>query len=401
MSLNRMQIRLAPGRDGSAREGHPWVLHRAIAGNQPLPDDGAIVNVAAADGSMLGVASYSSKGDIALRFFNIDHSDIDSFDLSEDYLVDYFKKLSSYKEGLIEQDTDSYRLVNGEADGFPGLLIDRYSNLLNIQIYTKAADNLRTTIVAALKSAFDEAIIAENSNSPDRAAEGLGPVTGLISENAPKTIIAKEGSQLFTIDPLNIIETSPKLYLRDSRSAILEYGKGKSVLNIYSHCGASSIALALAGAASSVNIDNSSLSLDAFRENISVNGLKQSDHETINSNIIEALEKITIEKASFDIVILNPPAIIERRADMGMGSRNYHRLNSLALGLTKNDGMIISSSISPMLEEDQFRSILVNASKDPKKRLRVIKRISQPIDFTMRPTFPEGINLKCWHLGIG
>lgn len=400
MSVPLGTVRLAPGRDASARDGHPWVFSRALAGNQPLPEDGAVVRVVAADGSPLGTAGYSARSEMALRFFASTSSGDGEVDLSVDGLAARFTALAAAKEALVGPGTDAYRLVHGEGDHLPGLIVDRYGATFVLQISTATMDRLRSAVVTALRDAFSPAAIVERSTSSARGAEGLSDVAGLVLGELPDPLTIREGESRLVVDALGGQKTGFFLDQRDTRAALARHAAGRTLLNVCCYSGAFTVAAAKAGLVASTNVDSSAPALDLLRQNLTLNGLPQSAHETVTEDVARALKSLRDRGRSYDLLVVDPPAFVKRRADLGAGGKAYVKTNAHAMRLAAPGAVLLTCSCSQFVEEDQFRGFLMAAAAEAHRDVTVLQKLHQAPDHTMRVTFPEGTYLKAWLLQV-
>ena len=304
--------------------------------------------------------------------------------------------LAAEKEALVGSDCDAYRLVHGEGDHLPGLVIDRYGSTFVLQISTATIEKLRSAIVTALRDAFQPAAIVERSTSSARAAEGLAEVAGLVLGELPDPLIITERGAKYRIDTLAGQKTGFFLDQREARTALASVSEGRTLLNVCSYTGAFTIVAARAGAVGSTNIDVSGPALDGLRENLALNAIDQRTHETLELDVARALKSLRDQGRTYGLVIVDPPAFVKRRADLGAGGKAYVKTNAHAMRLAAPGASLLSCSCSQFVEDDQFRAFLGAAAAEAHRDLRIVRKIQQAPDHTMRAAFPEGTYLKSW-----
>jgi len=382
-------LNLKRGKEISLKYRHPWVFSGALDSSVEGLENGSLVHVADSEGHIIGTGTFSPESMIAVRVFEFGDATID-----RSWLSDKIKQAYSYR-GLLGYgaDTTGYRLCFSESDSLPGLVIDKYEDVLVLQISTMGMELLKPIIVDVLIKIFSPSAIIEKSDLPVRSEEGLPQNSGILWGELKKPVIFKENGHKFFADPMEGQKTGFFMDQKDLRSAIQNWSKGKTVLNLFSYTGASAV-YALSGGAKSVNnIDSSELALEGCKKNAELNKLKKTSIKTEKADIFAWITR-PIHKPEYDMVILDPPAIIKTRSDIENGKKAYHFLNRAAMRLVNDQGIFVTSSCSHYLSADEFRIMLHRAAVQNNMTLRVIGEYGQSSDHPVALNFPESKYLK-------
>lgn len=369
---------------------HPWIFSGAL---ERRPDDvehGAIINVAGPDGAIIGTGTYSAKSSIAVRLFAFENAVIDT-----DFLkvriqeADAARRLFGFGTGT---DTTGYRVVFGEADGLPGLVVDRYGDVMVIQLSTAGMDRLRESVVDALVEAFAPVAVYERSDIAVRKEEGLHDEVGLRYGKLPDTVTFDEHGMRFTADVKEGQKTGFFLDQKDLRSAVTRYAKDRRVLNLFSYSGATGVAAIKGGATEVVNVDSSAAALAACVGHAEANGITPEKFTTTETDAFQFLSEKDSER--FGMIVLDPPALIKNRKDAEEGKKAYHFLNRAALRLAEDGAIFVTSSCSHYLPEEDLAFILRRASVQAGVELRILETVRQAADHPLSVYFPESAYLK-------
>jgi len=382
-------LTLKQGKDISIKYRHPWVFSGAFESRLDGLKNGELVRVADFEGKILGTGTFSNKSMISVRVFEFGDAVIDRA-----WLKDKIQQAIAYRKLLgYGTETTGYRLCFSEADGLPGLIVDKYDNVLVLQISTLGMEELKPMVVDILKKLLSPTAIVEQSDLPVRREEGLPQSSGILWGKFTEAVTFQENGHKFFADPINGQKTGFFLDQKDLRSAIEHWSKGKTVLNLFSYTGAAAI-YALSGGAKSVkNIDSSEWALEGCETNAKLNKLKKSSLSSEKADIFEWISR-PIHTPEYDMVILDPPAIIKARSDIENGKKAYHFLNRAAMRLVKDGGIFVTSSCSHHLSTDDFRSMLHRAAVQNNMSLRVIGEYGQSADHPVALNFPESKYLK-------
>ncbi len=428
-------LKLKEGKEANVGFRHPWIFSRALADGQKKPEHGALVHVADRQGRIIGTGTYSASSSIAVRVFAFKEAVIDRAWLAAKIADAHQKRvLMGYgprpplEQSLPlekgEKFTTGYRCVFGESDGIPGLVVDRYGDVLVCQIATAGLDALRDDVVAALEETFKPRAIVERSDMPSRREENLEavvrihtPATPPPAEKRPAGSLPLErgGRALGQVeflehgrrcvaDPLHGQKTGFFLDQKDLRDRVAALAQGKTVLNLFSYTGATSFAAFAGGAKSVLNVDGSEEALASLRAQAAAAGLSDEVCATEKADVFQWLANphhLPLAKGesegvagAFDVVVMDPPALIKSMKDAEEGKKAYHFLNRAALKLVKDGGIFITSSCSHFLPEEDLVFLLRRASVQAGVDLQVLEVVRQSPDHPLSVYFPEAAYLK-------
>ncbi|HAU40394.1 MAG: 23S rRNA (cytosine1962-C5)-methyltransferase [Candidatus Peregrinibacteria bacterium GW2011_GWF2_43_17] len=383
-------IILKQGKEATCGLGHPWIFSGAIEKKDDNIEHGEVVLVKACDGVVIGMGAYSGKSMIAVRIFDFKETEID-----EEWFVAKLKSAEAHREFLgygPESDTTGYRLIFGESDGVPGLVLDRYGDVFVLQISTKGMENLKENLVAAIKKVFNPKTIIERSDMSSRQAEGLPEAKSVLFGDEVAEVEFLENGYKFTADLMNGQKTGFFLDQKDLRLEIAKFADKKTIMNLFSYTGATSVYAIKSGAKKIINLDGSEEALAGVDKNAKLNKIPKTRYEKLHADIFQYLSEKNVPE--FDMVILDPPALIKARNGIESGIKAYHFINRAAMRLVKDGGIFVTSSCSHFLSVDDFVKTLKRASRQIGVNLKLIKRVSQSADHPMSIYFPEGGYLK-------
>jgi len=382
-------LRLKKGKEITLKYHHPWVFSGALSSSVEDLTNGCLVYVADSEGIILGTGTFSAESMIAVRVFEFAEAVID-----ENWISAKLQKAAEYREFLdYGKETTGYRLCFSEADSLPGLVVDKYEDMLVIQISTLGMELLKPMVISALKKLFSPKTIIEKSDLPSRKEEGLEQNAELLFGKSGKPVTFKENGYKFNVDPLNGQKTGFFLDQKDLRAALQKWSKGKEVLNLFSYTGAAAVYVLAAGAKSVHNVDSSEWALAEGLKNVELNGLPV---KSITNEKAEIFAWVTrpIHNPEYSMVILDPPAIIKSRSDIENGKKAYHFINRAAMRLVSDQGIFVTSSCSHHLSADDFRMILHRAAIQNNMTLHVLGEYGQSSDHAVALNFPESKYLK-------
>lgn len=386
------RIILHPDRDYSIRRRHPWIFSGAIARIEGQPEPGETVTVHAADGMALGSGAWSPTSQIRVRMWtqNIEEAVDDAFIAGR-----VARAIGARAPLLAHEQTDALRFINGEADGLPGLVVDRYADYLVCQFTTVGAERWKPVILAALGTYWPCTGIFERSDAEVREREGLTPVTGLLAGAEPPARIAiRENGCRFEVDVRAGHKTGFYLDQRDNRALVAPFATGGDVLNAFAYTGGFGIATEMAGASSVVHVDLSAPSLELARSNTRLNVCDAPGTEFIEGNVFEVLRKFRDARRSFDVIVLDPPKFVDAKAHLMAACRGYKDINLLALKLLRPGGVLATFSCSGLVTPELFHKVVSDAAVDANRDVQVLRRLQQASDHPEGLCFPEGLYLK-------
>ena len=384
-------VRLHPKREFSLARRHPWVFSGAIAQVEGAPEKGETVRVVSSDGAVMGVGAYSPESQIRVRMWCFSECEVDAGFIAE--------RLATAIGGrtifLGEDVTNAYRLVNAEADGLPGLIVDRYADWLVCQFTTAGVERWKREIVETLGMLLPCRGIYERSDLDVREYEGLPNTTGVLSGEAPpERIEISEHGCRYWVDVQAGHKTGFYLDQRDNRALVKRYANGRSVLNAFSYTGGFGVAAVTAGASEVTHVDLSEPALALARENTGLNTCHPEHSSFIHGNVFEVLRKFRDEGRSFDLVVLDPPKFADSKGSLMKATRGYKDINLLGIKLLRPGGLLATFSCSGLMTPDMFHKVVSDAAVDAKRDLQVIKRLQQSEDHPEGLCFAEGLYLK-------
>ncbi len=386
-------VTLKVKRDRPTRLGHPWIFSGAIGTVSREPARGETVLVTDAKGEHLGLGAWSPDSQIRVRMWSFGATAL----VDEAFFYDRVQRALAVREGMAEAfDTDALRLVNAEADGLPGVTVDRYGNVLVGQFTTAGAEAHKATLVRALMEQTGAASFYERSDVDGRRHEGLEPKTGLLAgEEPPETICIHEGAVRYEVDVRNGHKTGFYLDQRENRRILASYAQGRDVLNTFSYTGGFGIAAQVSGAASVMHIDLSAPALERARRNVTLNGGTDLDSITFcHENVFQALRALRDRAKTFGLVVLDPPKFADTKGQTMKALRGYKDINLLGLKLVAPGGLLATFSCSGAVDAATFRMMVAEAAHDAGRRVRILRELRQAPDHVEALTFPEGLYLK-------
>lgn len=383
-------LRLRKHEDRRLRAGHLWVYSNEVdvaatplTGFQP----GEAVTLAAHNGQPLGIGYVNPHSLICARLVSRDPDHA----LGPSLLTHRLKVALSLRERL--WDTPCYRLVYGEADGLPGLVVDRYGEVCVAQITTAGMERVKDDILAALHKVIRPAVVVWRNDSPVREMEGLPAYVASAGGEAPETVMIEENGARFQAPLLTGQKTGWFFDQRDNRQRSLKYLRGQRVLDLFSYVGAWGIQAAVQGARDVLCVDTSAKALEYARQNAVLNGV--ADRVTIRQgDAFATLKALRGDRERFGAVILDPPAFIKRKKDLKEGLLAYRRLNEMAMQVLEKDGLLITCSCSQHLSRDLLTQLLLQAARHLDRSLQILEHGHQAPDHPSHPAIPETDYLK-------
>ncbi len=383
---------LKPGREKSLLRRHPWVFSGAIGQLNGDPAPGATVDVRAADGAFLARAAYSPASQIRARVW--------TFDPDEAVDVEFFRRrlaaaLARRATPGLAAASDAFRLVHAESDQIPGLVVDRYGDVLVLQVLTAGSEFWRETLADLLLELTGVRAIYERSDADVRELEGLQPRTGLLRGLViDSRIVIQEYGLKFTVDIATGHKTGFYLDQRANRNRVGQLAAGRDVLNCFCYTGGFSIHAARGGAKSVVSVDTSADALVAGQENAALNGIQAEGLEWLEADVFTALRKFRDQNRSWDLIVLDPPKFAPTAAQAEKAARGYKDINRLAFKLLRPGGILTTFSCSGGIDAALFQKIVASAALDAGVEAQIVEYMAQGPDHPVSIHFPEGAYLK-------
>ncbi|MDP3140016.1 MAG: class I SAM-dependent methyltransferase [Burkholderiaceae bacterium] len=383
-------LRLREGKERALLRGHPWIFDSAIASGGG--DSGETVRVAAADGRFLGWAAFSPTSKIRARVWSFDEAQrIDAAFMAT--LVGRAIQARS----RFDIQSDGLRLIHGESDGLPGLIVDRYADTLVAQFLSSGVERWKSALADALLAATGLTRLYERSDASVRALEGLQPVTGWLRGQGTTELTIREHDWQLSLDIERGHKTGFYLDQRDSRARFAATARRlglQRVLNCYCYTGGFTVAALAGGAAHVTSIDSSAPALERARANVALNGFDAARCELLDADVNASLRSFGAAGRSFDAIVLDPPKLAPSAAHAERAARAYKDINRLALGLLEPGGVLFTYSCSGGISADLFHKIVASAGIDAGVDAFITERLGGAPDHPMTVNFPEGEYLK-------
>ena len=387
------QVILKKGREKSVLNRHPWIFSGAIRRIEGDPQNGDVVDIWNSKGRFVARGIISLKSQIRVRIltWTVYQEHID-----ESFWYRRIERAIDGRQALNDDPaTNAYRLVHAEADGLPGLIVDRYGPWLVVQFLSVAVERYRSTIINALTEFTAPQGIYERSDTNSRELEGLVPMTGPIwGEVPPDLIEIEENGFRFLVDIKGGQKTGYYLDQRENRQRLMPYLANKEVLNVFSFSGGFSVYAAAANAGRVINIDSSEAAHGLAEQNMNLNGFRNREDLHIAADAFEILRAYRDQKWTFDVVILDPPKFAHNARQIDQASRGYKDINLLGMKLLKPGGILATFSCSGVISQDLFQKILFGASVDAQRDVQILTYLHQGTDHPVLLTFPEAAYLK-------
>jgi 23S rRNA (cytosine1962-C5)-methyltransferase len=383
-------VKISPRGASRLKDGHIWVYRSDIVSAEDVPP-GSLVRVLDHRGQPLGDALYSSSSQISIRL--ISREPVTDFPA---LLRQRIAEAIAYREGIV-RDTNAYRIVFSEADFLPGLIVDRYHDILSMQILTQAMDAeiVRQTLTSELTDRLHPVSIVERVDPRVRQLEDLPPrASGLMQGEKASTIFTMNGVQ-FHFDALEGQKTGAFLDQRENYAAAAQYAQGEA-LDVFCYQGG--FALHLAGRCAHVSgIDSSRPALEVAEQNamLNRNNLSQPEIEWIEANAFDLLKDYSASGQRYDTIVLDPPAFAKSKRDLDAALRGYKELNLRALKMLRPGGVLVTCSCSYHVSQGDFLEMLADAARDAHRTLRVVEVRGQAKDHPILLNVQETGYLKC------
>ena len=389
-----IKIILKRGREESLLRFHPWVFSGAIAEVQGNPAEGDIVSVHASDGSCLAYGHYQI-GSIAVRVLSFDDSA-----LRPDFWEDMLSKALQVRVacGLHDSaDTNCYRLVHGEGDNLPGLIIDYYDGVCVMQAHSAGMFRAKKKISEALQKVYGESLKAVYDKSSGTAPykAGLELIDGYMYRRPDfkeNELVVLENGRKFMVNWTEGQKTGFFLDQRDNRDLVGSVAKDRNVLNLFCYTGGFSIYALTAGAKHVDSVDSSKKAMMMVDRNVALNGFDESKHTSLCCDAIDYLKSVPEDK--YDLMIVDPPAFAKHRGALKNALRAYQRLNAAAISKVAPGGFVFTYSCSQVVDKEAFALAVFSAAAQCGRKVRILDRLNQPCDHSVNIYHPEGEYLK-------
>ncbi len=396
-------IRLKRGKEGSVDRFHPWIFSGAIEPVKEPIEEGEIVTILSHDGRVIGTGHYQI-GSIVVRVLDFSDTPIDAA-----FFRSRLEQALRLRQalGLIRPDNDTFRLVHGEGDYLPGLVVDIYGDTAVMQAHSPGMHFARDIIAQELVTLNISKNVYYKSETTLPYKAHLDPVNDyLIGGGNPGQNIALENGLRFHVDWLRGQKTGFFIDQRDNRELLRRYSRGRRVLNMFCYTGGFSVYALAGGAERVVSVDSSERAIQLTNENIELNAQctvhnaqctvhsaqLTENHSAEAIDAFKYLEKM--EQGEFDLIVLDPPAFAKHRSAIPNATRGYQRLNAAAIAKIAPGGILVTFSCSQAISREQFRLAVFSAAAQTRRRVRILHQLTQPADHPINIYHPEGEYLK-------
>jgi 23S rRNA (cytosine1962-C5)-methyltransferase len=380
------RVYLKRGRDRPVRNGHPWIFSGAIEVIEGDRDTAGIADVFDSEKRWIARGLFSPGSQIRVRVLTWQKEEIDRAFFSR-----RLSQALSAREKLREV-TNAYRIVNGEGDFLPGLIVDCYGEFLVCQFFTAGMDFLKPLVLDSLSSLLTVKGVFEKSEGRVRDEEGIEPSVGVLGgEQPPETITIEENGFKFAVDVRRGQKTGFFLDQRDNRSFLSTLARQKKILDCFSYSGAFSVYARAGGAKEIVSLDSSRPALELAERNLALNDFEIGGSELLKGDAFTYLKECDM---AFDIIVLDPPSLARKRGDLGAAAGGYKFLNLHALRHVRRGGFLLTFSCSQHLSIELFQKVVFGAAVDAGRKITVVKRLGHSIDHPVSLHHPEGEYLK-------
>ena len=390
-------LTLAKGRDAATRRRHPWLFSGAVARQEGTSPDG-IVEARDASGTFLARGFASPGAPIVARFWTFEDRPLDT-----DFVSQRVREAVDLRRRVVPPGTDGYRVVNAEGDFLPGLVVDRYGEVLVVQSTTEGTERARELWLPALAGAFPGASILQKNDLPTRHGEGLPLDDEVLAGPAPPARASfLERGLSFVAEIAAGQKTGFFLDQRENRHLVRSCAAGRSVLNLFSYTGAFGVAALAGGATRVAHVDVSGAALALARENHVLNGQAVNGPEALvetrEADVFDDLRARVAAGERWDLVVTDPPAFAKRKADVDRACRGYKDINRLAFLLLAPGGLLLACSCSGCISPDLFQKVIFAAALDARRPARLLERRGAGPDHPVSIDCPEGEYLKAFLL---
>jgi 23S rRNA (cytosine1962-C5)-methyltransferase len=381
------RIILKKGREKPVQRGHPWVFSGAVARVEGDVSAGEVGEVYSSDGQFLGLGHLNPHSQIIVRVLTQKKED-----LGEEFFRERISRAAVSRENWSRGKTNAYRVINGEGDFLPGLIVDRFGETLVLQCLTAGTDRLKGMLIQLLVEELRPGSIYERSDVSTRKEEGLPESTGLLyGKDVPEWIEIEEYGCRFRVNVRKGQKTGFYLDQRENRFSLKSHSEGKKILDCFCNTGAFSIHAATGGAKELTLIDSSEEALSAAEEHFSLNEPGKVAHRLIRGDVFEILRSL---EPGYDIVVLDPPPFAKKKGHLSSASRGYKDLNLWAFRLLNKEGLLFTFSCSQHMSWDFFQKIVFSAALDSGRDVQLIGRMGHPWDHPINLSHPEGEYLR-------
>ncbi|MBR3512824.1 MAG: class I SAM-dependent rRNA methyltransferase [Bacteroidaceae bacterium] len=382
-------IHLRRGKEESLRRFHPWIFSGAVHHIDGQPAEGDLVRVVTSEGQYIATGHWQI-GSITVRVLTFDDEPVDALFWQRRLSVAYQARQAM---GLCQQHNNTFRLVHGEGDNLPGLIIDIYGPTAVMQAHSVGMHMCRQEIAEALQQVMGERVrnIFYKSETTLPFKAGLGQENGFLLGGSPENVAVENGLK-FHIDWLRGQKTGFFVDQRDNRSLLEHYSNGRRVLNMFCYTGGFSVYAMRGGAQLVHSVDSSAKAVELVNQNVALNFAGDQRHEAFAEDAFKYLERM--QPHQYDLIILDPPAFAKHKDALHNALKGYTRLNAKAFEKIQPGGILFTFSCSQAVSKEQFRMAVFTAAAQSGRRVRILHQLHQPADHPINIYHPEGEYLK-------
>lgn len=386
-SDRRRTLLLKRGKERVVANRHPWIFAGAIH-TEKGPEDAAVADLVDGDGKRIASGFYSRPSQIRLRALTFTEEE-----LTAEVIASRMAAAIARRRTIFDDTTNAARVLHAEGDELSGIVIDRYDDLLVVEIANRGAEQLKPLIVETLQRELAPRVIYFKNDLPPRALEKLPMEDDQIGDGPSATTILESGLR-FRVDPREGQKTGFFLDQRENRRMTRTLAPGKRVLNLFSYSGAFGIYAAAGGAASVTNVDVSAKAIELARENHALNGAEG------DFVVADAFQYVRQHRERYDLLICDPPAFAKSRGEVDRAARGYKDVNLHALRMIEPGGMLMTFSCSGHMSVDLFQKVIFAAALDAGRRVSFVRRLTAGPDHPVSMYCPEGEYLKGFLLEV-
>ncbi len=381
------RIILKQGRERSLLKGHPWIFSGAVERIEGEGIPGDLAETYSASGEFLGIGHFSPRSQIVFRLLSSGRHEVGTSFFRERILA-----AVRLRESWLKGATNAYRIVNGEGDFLPGLVIDRYGGVLVVQLLTAGMDRLRGVLVDLLAGEFNPESIYERSDVTLRREEGLLESKGLLTgREVPDWVDIEEGGCRFRVNVKTGQKTGFYLDQRENRHRVRDVSQGRRVLDVCCYTGGFSVCAGLGGAKALTLIDSSSEALETAAVHLRMNHLESISLRSIRGDAFDAMRSLEPE---YDLIVLDPPPFARKKSALPRAARGYKDVNLQAFRLLRPEGLLFTFSCSHHMDWGLFQKVIFSAAVDAGRKVQILSRMGHPVDHPVDLCHPEGEYLK-------
>lgn len=390
---------LKPHREESLQSGHLWIFSGALQQPPHWIEPGGLVDVKSSTGKFVARGYYNPQTDIAIRILTHDTEEA----IDREFLRRRIRSAVELRQIFDADRTNTYRLIHSEGDRLPGLVVDRYADILVAQIHTAGMERLRPLLIDALMEETGATGMLFRNESQSRHREGLELEEPVVAAGTiPDHIAVRENGVQFIVDPWHGQKTGFFLDQRDKREALRKYARNKRVLNCFSYTGGFSVYAALGGQTTTVtSVDISSPAINVARDHFALNGLDPEAHAFLVADVFNYLEEARQRGELFDVVVLDPPAFAKTQAARSQALKAYRRLNMLGIQVLRPGGILLTCSCSGVVGMDDLLGTLSQVASQLRRPVQLLESYTHGVDHPLNLVMPETAYLKAVFCRVG